>query len=166
MNWIKMLPRYYTMHMESKETHRNVCCIALYNMADTDTNISGICKGARNWIFSDTLSTTWYNRPTWFKHLWEYLHSCNASVEEKTSWNYSVPRTNDFYIMDRIMEADISMETKMIFNEIRLHLKLWTASDLVALDSSNTILPWIFNGQNHRDSKWVWPDTKPFPKSG
>ena len=65
--------------------------------------------------------------------------------------------------MDIIMKADIPMEKKIIFNEIRLHLQLMTAVDLVILGSGSTILPYISNGVNHRKSSLEWPNTKPFP---
>ena len=101
--------------------------------------------------------------PTWVTHLWEYLDSCQAAIEEKNSWIYEAPRENDIFLMDVIMNAPISNEHKMIFNEIRLHLKLITASDIVTLDTGCTILPHILQGHNYRGSTLYWPDTKPFP---
>ena len=47
--------------------------------------------------------------------------------------------------MEEVMKANISEDYKMIFNEIRLHLKLLTATDIVALHSQSTILPHCYD---------------------
>jgi len=65
--------------------------------------------------------------------------------------------------MDVILNADIPVEKKIIFNEVRMHLRLITAADIVILGTGNTILPHIFNGVNHRNSSLEWPNTKPYP---
>ena len=102
--------------------------------------------------------------PTWLTHIWEYLYSCNATINEKDLWLYIPPRDNDFFLMDLIIEAAIPDEHKIIFNEIRMHLKLITAADIVQINSNTQILPNIIQGKNSRGSTYKWPDTKPFPK--
>ena len=102
--------------------------------------------------------------PTWMTHLWDYLSTCNSKIEENKPWTYQKTCHNDFFLMDMTMEADISVEKKIIFNEIRLHLQLLTAADIVLLGSGSTIIPHVFNCVNTRKSTLEWPDTKPFPR--
>ena len=101
--------------------------------------------------------------PTWMTHLWEYLSSCDAEFEEQTKWQYQLPMQNDFFLMDLILDSNIPMESKIIFNEIRIHLQLLTAADIVVIGSGTRILPNIYQGINFRKSSLAWPDTKPFP---
>ena len=102
--------------------------------------------------------------PTWVTHMWEYLSSCNSTIREHSPWIHKTTCSTDFFLMDEILLAAIPMEHKIIFNEIRMHLQLLTAADIVLLGTGNTIIPSIFNGFHHRKSSLQWPDTKPFPK--
>ena len=105
-----------------------------------------------------------YITPTWTTHLWNYLTDCHATLDrtEERQW-YEAPRVNDFFIMDLVFQADISQRSKEIFNQIRTHLKLLTASDMVEVGSSYSLLPCLFKMENTRESKWEWPVVLPFP---
>ena len=61
------------------------------------------------------------------------------------------------------MDTNFDEPTIQIINEIRLHLKLLTASDIVTLGSGSEILPNIYDAVNHRDSTLEWPETSSFP---
>lgn len=102
--------------------------------------------------------------PTWILHLWEYLSTCNSTFSEHSPWTYTLPCENDFFLMDTILHADIPLEHKMIFNEIRMHLRLLSASDLLILGTGSTIHPHVPKGLRFRTSKFQWPMSHPFPR--
>lgn len=62
------------------------------------------------------------------------------------------------------MNCDISNEKKEIFHQVRMHLKLLTASDIVIANHGNRVIPGILKGENLRISTLNWPRILPFPK--
>ena len=111
-------------------------------------------------------ATKQYITQTWMiTDAFEYLESCNASLIEHDPWTITLPRHNDFFLNHLVYQSNISDENKIIFNEIRIHMKLITASDIVALDSKTKILPNIYECRNHRSSNLSWPNTLPFPSA-
>ena len=95
--------------------------------------------------------------------LWEYISLCNATLREQQPWIYTPPRLNDFFLNYIVCRSNIPSEHKQIFNEVRIHLHLITASDIVSLNSGAKILPNILRGINNRSSSLQWPNTLPFP---
>ena len=85
------------------------------------------------------------------------------------NWTFTMgiqsPQKTWFFLMDSIMQANIPEDQKIFFNEIRLHLRVVTAADIVQLGTTSTILPQIIKGKRARPSTWHWPSTKPFPRS-
>ena len=55
------------------------------------------------------------------------------------------------------MQTNLSTKSKQQLNEVRLYLKILTASDIVALGENDNILPTIFNRYNTRNSSLEWP---------
>ena len=96
---------------------------------------------------------------TWLTHLWDYLDTCNIRLKFiNDDGKNQGKRQNDFFLMDAIYEANISLEQKLAFNQVRLYLKVETASDIVVNNSGNTICPNIKNCINHRTSTRGWPN--------
>ena len=106
-----------------------------------------------------------YITPTWITHLWQYMTDCHATLESTSHNLYQPSRVNDFFLMDIVLEADISTESKEIFNQIRTDLQLITAADLVEVGSGTQILSNIFECRNNRVSELEWPFVLPFPDS-
>lgn len=102
--------------------------------------------------------------PTWMIHLWEYLSSCNSTISEHAPWVYDLPCENDFFLMDIVLDANIPVEQKIIFNEIRMHLRILTASDIIVLGSGSSVHPNVFKGIRFRPSSLLWPNTQKFPR--
>ena len=141
---------------------------------DTSGNLLDICiaytqleLGIRDSFF--TKSFYRYNNyitPTWISHLWQYMTDCKATLEPTSQDHlYKPPRTHDFFLMDIVFASNISEEAKNIFNQIRTHLQLVTAADLVEVGSNGTILQNIYDMKNFRHSKWEWPRVLPFPET-
>ena len=103
---------------------------------------------------------------TWLTHLWEYMTVCNIRKkfldddECKTG-----KRVNDFYLMDEIHSANIPLEQKLAFNQVRLYMKVETASDIIVINSGTTICDGIKQCENRRESKKGWPNIKDIPDS-
>ena len=107
-----------------------------------------------------------YITPTWITHLWQYMTDCKATLEPTSIDHlYTPPRANDVFLMDLVFESNISDEAKNIFNQIRTHLQLLTAADVVEVGSNGTILQNIYDMKNFRQSKWEWPCVLPFPET-
>lgn len=104
-----------------------------------------------------------YITSTIITDLWEYISLCNATLREQQPWTYTPPRHNDFFLNYVVFRSNIPNEHKQIFNEVRIHLHLINASDIVSLNSGTRILPNIINGFNNRGSSLQWPNTLPFP---
>jgi len=51
-----------------------------------------------------------------------------------------LPSRNDFYLMDARMNDQVTKQDQKIFNEIRMHMKLITASDIAKCNSENQII--------------------------
>ena len=61
-----------------------------------------------------------YITPTWITHLWQYMTDCKATLEPTNHKDqYQVPRVNDFFLMDIVVQADLPHETKEIFNQMK-----------------------------------------------
>ena len=103
--------------------------------------------------------------PTWCTHLWEYLWSYKTTVQENEPWTYQLPHANDFFLMEKIYESNMSDEYKQFFNEDRLSMNNVSASDIVSPNSGDTILRPIYDGKNYIMSKWKWPNYTPFHKT-
>ena len=114
-----------------------------------------------NFFMLDYKTHYQYVTNTWIKHLWQYIDDCNAQVNifsETQQCSYS--RENDFYLMDEIIRAPISMDKKMIFNQVRLSLKVETASDIVAADSGSRLCPGILDGKVYRLAGQIFVHTQ------
>jgi len=96
--------------------------------------------------------------------MWQYCTECKVTLKEQHPWTYDTPRDYDFFLMDEILQSDISDEHKEIFNQVRLSMKLLTASDIVIANHGSRIHPDIMKGINHRWSVLEWPKILPFPK--
>jgi len=101
---------------------------------------------------------------TWITNLWEYVEECGMEINFTNTTETNLPRQNDFYLMDIIMNDQVTQHDQKIFNEIRMHMKLKTASDIVKCNSENQIVPNIMEGVNYRGSKLNWPNTHEYPK--
>ena len=106
-----------------------------------------------------------YITPTWITHIWSYVDSCGATLKFTNPYKYDLPRENDFFLMEALInESKIDIVNIRIFNQIRIHLRLISASDIIQYTSSTKIVDYIWNGKNFRTSKIKWPWTKNFPK--
>ena len=103
--------------------------------------------------------------PSWITNLHEFLASCSATVIEHDGWTYTPPRENDFFIQEVFMKTNLSTESKQQLNEVRLSLKVLTASDIVPLGENDTILPTIYNGYSTRNSSFEWPICDAVPQA-
>ena len=102
--------------------------------------------------------------PTWLTNLWEYCSECKITIHELSPWAYKPPRDYDFFLMDAVLQSDISDEKKEIFNQVHLSLQLLTASDIVVANHGYKIHPDILTGLNHRASTINWPKILPYPQ--
>ena len=105
-----------------------------------------------------------YATDTWTTQLWEYLCACKTRFVETKPWNYVQPRENDFFLMDIISQTDMSERNKVIFNQIRLYLKLITASDIIDPET-NRVYQHVLECKPTIQSRLGWPNIHPFPKS-
>lgn len=101
--------------------------------------------------------------PTWLTNLWQYTTECHCNIHETQPWIYECPRVRDRFLMDIICASNLSQEHQEIFNRVRINLKLLTLSDTVVADSPDHILPDIYDGINHRVSKFNWPCVQQLP---
>lgn len=76
---------------------------------------------------------------------------------------YKMLRTDDFFLVDIIYSEGRNIEHINIFNHVRIALKVYTASDIVALETGSTILKSIMRGGNYRRSTFGWPKSEPLP---
>ena len=113
---------------------------------------------------TDFESSKLYLTPTWFTHLWEYLDTCDVHLRLCDEVTREGNCKNDFYLMDKVRTYAITNRQKFIFNQVRLWLKVETASDIVVLGSSTTICPEIMNGDNYRTSCKHWPNIREIPQ--
>ena len=67
--------------------------------------------------------------------------------------------------MDTVIQSDLTDTQKEIFNQVRLRLKLLTASDIVLANSGTRIHPDVLQGTNHRASSFQWPNVHEVPKT-
>lgn len=79
--------------------------------------------------------------PTWATHLWKYCSDSKVQIKESNTWVYSSPRCYDFFLMDVMTKSNIPLEHKEIFNQVRINLRLLTASDIVKAHRGTEILP-------------------------
>lgn len=80
---------------------------------------------------------------TWTADIWRYLDSCGTKIVHFEFWNYALPRKNDFYLMDAVMDSKLSVTEKQIFNQLHLYTKVISVSDLID-ESTNSIRDNIF----------------------
>ena len=104
-----------------------------------------------------------YITPTWLTNLWSYCTKCGVNINMINQHMYHLPRVNDFFLMDVVYKEVANVEHVHIFNHVRVALKLYTASDIVALGTGSTILPNILSGLNHRASTLAWPTSESLP---
>ena len=96
--------------------------------------------------------------------MFEYIDSCKVCLHEHDPWTYKKPRENDFFLQQAFLEAGVSGSRLLILNEMRMALRLITASDIVSIGSNTSILSNILNGVNHRESKLEWPRSDEIPE--
>ena len=76
---------------------------------------------------------------------------------------YELPRENDFFLMGLIYESQLSIFHKQVFNQIRMYMKVLTASDIIC-DGTNKLKPNIIGCKSPLKSSFGFPYIKPFPK--
>ena len=91
------------------------------------------------------------------KHLFQYIDSCHATLHETNPWTYTAPRVNDFFLQEVFFKSSLPRYKVALLNEVRMALRIITASDIVPVNGSNTILPNILSCVNLRESKLDWP---------
>ena len=101
---------------------------------------------------------------TWITSLWQFMESCNGAINMNPINSNVLPRENDFYLIDALIESNVPMLQIRMFNQIRLKMKLKFASDVVVIGKGKRILPNIMRGENYRSSKNKWPCIHAFPK--
>ena len=101
-----------------------------------------------------------FTTSTWLTDLWKYMDECSCRLIVNSE-TYSLPRKNDFWIMDVVESSPIEENNKVIFNQIRLWMQIATASDIVTLDKGSSIMPGIWTYNIHRKSTWNWPAMEP-----
>ena len=79
--------------------------------------------------------------PTWITNLWQYTSESHSQIHKQHPWSYQCLRIRDSFIMDIIINSDLSHEHQEIFNSVRLNLRLLTLSDMVVANSPSRILP-------------------------
>ena len=150
--------RFLLMHLRREDTTGKLMDISMRT-----TQLE--CGLSTPFLKNDYYKTQMLATETWLTNLWQYCTECEISIQDTKNWNYQVPRKNDFHIMDVIMSSDLNDEQKAMFNQVRLKLKLLTASDVVLADSGTRIHPDIYQGTNHRASTIQWPKVLDFPKA-
>ena len=119
---------------------------------------------------SKTFWSTNYNKyhhfitETWTTDIWRYTHSCGVKIIDNAFWNYKLPRRHDFFLMDAVINTGLSLETKQIFNQIRMYMKIISAADLF-FPNTNTFKPDILDCAAPLSSSLGFPNIKPFPQS-
>ena len=93
----------------------------------------------------------------WIKHLYWYLDSCKAKLHEVHPWTYTAPRENDFFLQEVFINSDLPRARVTLLNEVRMALRLITVSDIVAINKSSLVLPYIYECKNYRGSTLEWP---------
>ena len=104
-----------------------------------------------------------YITASWTTDIWRYLHSCRSKLVDADFWYYQPPRENDFYIMDVVFDANLSIFHKQVFNQIRLYMKILTASDIID-HSTNKMKKNIIGCKSPLSSTFGFPYVKDFPK--
>ena len=104
-----------------------------------------------------------YITETWTTDIWRYLHSCKSSLVDNDFWVYIPPRENDFYLMDAVYEAKLSIFHKQVFNQIRMFMKILTASDIIDFNTKK-LKGNIIGCKSPLSSKFGFPYIKEFPK--
>ena len=105
-----------------------------------------------------------YATDTWTSNIWQYLDSCGVKLIDNDSWNYSLPYKNDFYLMDAIIDSDLSVHQKQVFNQLRLYMKVITASDLYDIEYKR-LKNNVIGCKYPMTSTLGFPNIKEFPKS-
>ena len=104
-----------------------------------------------------------YITETWITDIWRYLRSCGAHLVDNEFWIYTPPRENDFHLMDIVLKANLSIFQKQVFNQIRLFMKIITASDLINA-KTNKVKRNIIGCHYPLTSTFGFPNVKKFPK--
>ena len=106
-----------------------------------------------------------YLTPTWVTHLWQYISDCDCDLQLVDLKQREGVRKNDFFLMDIIHKAQLSIRQKQIFNQIRMFLQVETAADIVKANSGTQICKNIYECLPVRYSTKLWPKIKPFPNA-
>ena len=106
-----------------------------------------------------------YVTPTWLTHLWNYTNKCGTHIHHIQQNDYTLPRQNDFFIMDTAYSSTLSREQKQKINLVRQQLKVLTAADIVLVGSGRVIHDGFMSGKYTRNSSWKWPRIGKLPKS-
>lgn len=101
---------------------------------------------------------------SWLIALWEYLSTHDTQVDMNRFVKYKLPRENNFFLMEEILEQETDLENILIFNKVRLHLEIISASDIV-LEDGKRFLPDIQQQtQLHAiHSEFKWPNKEDIP---
>ena len=101
---------------------------------------------------------------TWTTQIWDYMCACKYRFVEVDPWKYVKPRENDFFLMDVITKSSLPQRYKMMFNQIRMYMKLLTVSDIIDPDT-NAIYPHVLRCEQKIKSTLGWPNIHKFPRS-
>jgi ribonuclease HI len=71
-----------------------------------------------------------YIQQNWFTQLLDFSIQLNATIKIKTCWQPTLQRENDFIIMDKIIQLDITKTMKQIFNNWRIYYQVDSISDV------------------------------------
>ena len=123
------------------------------------------CGNGRNIFMLSHSKYAKYTTLVWFSGIWRFLEECRTTLTIVGSKVYKFPRENDEFIMKLVEDSDLSDETKIICNHIRIKLNILTLSDIVVLNKRSTVKKDIKAGRNSRLSKWKWPNAPDFPHS-
>ena len=102
-----------------------------------------------------------YITETWTTHIWQYLHSCGTALIDMDFWTYALPKEYDFFLMDVVFDSNLSIFHKQVFNQIRMYMKVLTASDLI-IDGTNKLKENIIGCKSPLTSSFGFPYIKPF----
>ena len=94
--------------------------------------------------------------PSWITHFWSLLSVCNITLSITNPWIYTLPRSNDRFLMDILLPHIPSTAIHYSLNACRIYLQVLTISDIITLDGT-TILPNILQGKQFRNSSLKWP---------
>ena len=148
--------KLFLLHMRRNDTTSNLLRITMsYSQME-----SGTCTP-----FLQTPYSKWgkYASATWLTDMWRFLEECGSEIEIEKPFIYQRPREKDEFFLTLIENSALDNESKRILNQIRIHLKIYTLSDIVQIDKRSTILPQVQQMESSRPSSFKWPSTPPLP---